>query len=256
MLRVGAVGYLNTKPLIEGLEGYIPNCRLTLDIPSRLADSMRNGQVDVGLIPVAEYFRAGNYGMVPGLGITSCGPVGSVYLLAKNSLERITQLALDEGSRTSACLARILLHKKFGLLPKVCLFPMDQKEIPDEVDGLVLIGDRAMKALPVEFRERVDLGAWWTSETGLPFVYAVWAVRPGLVLSNEQVAGFHKAWETGKSRLAEIACRESVAKGMTAPAILHYLTEQIGFEVNVREQEGMNLFGKMMVEFEKISKAV
>ena len=130
MLRVGAVGYLNTKPLIEGLEGLLPGCKLSLDIPSRLADSMRSGKVDVGLVPLAEFFRAGDYGMIPGLGITSSGPVGSVLLLAKNGLDSITHLAMDEGSRTSAALARILLHKQFGLLPKIHLLPIGQTVVP------------------------------------------------------------------------------------------------------------------------------
>jgi len=252
ILRVGAVGYMNTKPLIEGLEVFLPGCRLTLDIPSRLADSMKSGEVDVGLIPVAEFFRAGNYGMVPGIGITSCGPVGSVFLLAKNGMERITTLAMDEGSRTSASLARILLHKNLGLLPKIQPFPMGQASVPEDVDGLLLIGDRAMKTPPPGFKEQSDLGAWWTRETGLPFVYAVWAVRPGLVLSPNENAAFHKALNLGRSRMAEIARRESSVYGLPVSRVLHYLTEQIGFEVGEKELQGMHLYGEMLAEFENM----
>lgn len=254
MLRVGAVGYLNTKPLIEELEGLLPGCKLSLDIPSRLADSMRSGKVDVGLVPLAEFFRAGDYGMIPGLGITSSGPVGSVLLLAKNGLDSITHLAMDEGSRTSAALARILLHKQFGLLPEIHLLPIGQTVVTPPIDGVLLIGDRAMKPFPWEFSESRDLGAWWTEETGLPFVYAVWAVRPGLVLKPEQTAAFHKALELGRSKLGEIARRESERYGLPVSVISRYLTEQIGFDVGPREIEGMRTYGEMLVQFEKMVK--
>jgi chorismate dehydratase len=75
MIRIGAVNYLNTKPLIEGLDRFAPDARLTLDLPSRLADQMHRGELDVGLIPVAEFFRAKNYSIIPGCSISCAGPV-------------------------------------------------------------------------------------------------------------------------------------------------------------------------------------
>lgn len=255
-IRVGAVGYLNTKPLIEGLEELLPDCQISLDLPSRLADSMHAGQVDVGLIPVAEYFRAKNYGMVPGLGITSHGPVGSVLLLSRNGLGNLKNLGLDEGSRTSAALAKILLWKKLGTLPAFHNFPIKQASVPDTTDGLLLIGDRAMGALPDGFKINWDLGEVWTEEFGLPFVYAIWAIRPGFTLSSRQVDAFHAAYQRGKSKIGEIAKRESGAHGLPEAAIIHYLTRQIGFEVGVEELKGLRLFGEMLVDFEARHKPI
>src|SRR6266849_3046254 len=113
-IRIGAVNYLNTKPLIEGLEELAPEADLVLEVPSRLADSLAEGRLDVALIPVIEYFRAGTYSIVPNIAIASRGPVLSVTLFSRVPWEKIRRVALDEGSRTSAALCQILLRKKYG----------------------------------------------------------------------------------------------------------------------------------------------
>src|ERR1043166_9283267 len=104
MLRVGAVNYLNTKPLVEGLTEFAPNIRLSFDLPSVLADRMDAGEVDVGLIPVVVVFRAGDYSFVPYRRVSSRGPVLSVTLFSRVPWDEIRSVSLDEGSRTSAAL--------------------------------------------------------------------------------------------------------------------------------------------------------
>jgi chorismate dehydratase len=99
-VRVGAVNYLNSKPLIEGLTTFAPGIDLALDLPSRLADRMALGELDVGLIPVVEFFRAGSYTLIPDIGIASRGPVLSVTLFSRVPWADIRSVALDEGSRT------------------------------------------------------------------------------------------------------------------------------------------------------------
>src|SRR5947207_2593615 len=103
-IRIGAVNYLNTKPLIYDLEQLAPEARLILEVPSRLADMLAEGELDVALIPSIEYFRAGSYSIVPDIGITSRGPVLSVTLFSRVPWAEIRRLSLDEGSRTSAAL--------------------------------------------------------------------------------------------------------------------------------------------------------
>ena len=103
-IRVGAVNYLNTKPLIERLTDFAPNIDLSLDLPSRLADQLATGEIDVGLIPVVEYFRGEGYTFVPNVAIGSRGPVLSVTLFSKVPWEEIRTVALDEGSRTTRSL--------------------------------------------------------------------------------------------------------------------------------------------------------
>ncbi|HMC65139.1 MAG TPA: MqnA/MqnD/SBP family protein, partial [Gemmataceae bacterium] len=114
-IRIGAVEYLNTKPLICDLETLAPNIELILEVPSRLADLLADGQLDVALIPAIEYFRAGSYTVVPDISIASRGPVLSVTLFSRLPWAGIRRVALDEGSRTSATLCQILLQRKYGI---------------------------------------------------------------------------------------------------------------------------------------------
>ena len=123
-IRVGAVNYLNTKPLVERLTDFAPNVDLSLDLPSRLADQLAAGDLDVGLIPVVEFFRGDNYRFVENVAIGSRGPVLSVTLFSKVPWAEIRTVALDEGSRTSAALTQILLRKRYGVTPAVETLPI------------------------------------------------------------------------------------------------------------------------------------
>src|SRR5262245_58359126 len=145
-LRVGAVNYLNTKPLIERLTDFAPNIDLSLDLPSRLADKLAAGELDVGLIPVVEFFRGENYTFVPNIAIASRGPVLSVTLFSKVPWAEIRSVALDEGSRTSAALAQILLRQRYGVRPELAPLPLDHDAEAVPTDAVLLIGDRAMRA--------------------------------------------------------------------------------------------------------------
>src|SRR6516165_1657700 len=118
-VRIGAVNYLNTKPLICDLEELAPDAELVLDLPSRLADRLADGSLDVALIPVIEYFRAGTYSVVPDIAIASRGPVLSVTLFSKVPWTGVRRVALDAGSRTSAALTQVLLIKRYGATPEV-----------------------------------------------------------------------------------------------------------------------------------------
>src|SRR5712692_1677255 len=108
-VRVGAVNYLNTKPLIDDFEELAPEAELVLEVPSRLADLLAEGRLDVALIPAIEYFRSGNYTVLPNIAIASRGPVLSVTLFSRVPWSGIRWLAVDAGSRTSSALAQVLL---------------------------------------------------------------------------------------------------------------------------------------------------
>ncbi|HLZ10810.1 MAG TPA: MqnA/MqnD/SBP family protein, partial [Chloroflexota bacterium] len=99
-IRVGAVNYLNTKPLIYDLEALAPDVELSLAVPSKLADQLATGELDVALIPAIEYFRGGPYSIIPDISIASRGPVLSVTLFSRVPWPKIRRMALDEGSRT------------------------------------------------------------------------------------------------------------------------------------------------------------
>ena len=118
-LRIGAVSYLNTKPLIYGIERFAPQAELVLDYPSRLADDLARGRLDVALIPSIEFFHDPSYSIVSDACIACRGPVLSVKLFSRGPIEAIRTLALDEGSRTSVALVRILLAERYGVRPRI-----------------------------------------------------------------------------------------------------------------------------------------
>jgi chorismate dehydratase len=125
VIRIGAVNYLNTKPLICDLERLAPRAELLLDVPSRLAELLADGRLDVALIPVIEYFRAGCYSIVPDIAIASRGPVLSVTLFSRMPWTEIRRVALDAGSRTSAALTQILLARRYGVSAEIVSLPLD-----------------------------------------------------------------------------------------------------------------------------------
>lgn len=243
-IRIGAVNYLNTKPLIHELDQLAPEAALILDYPSRLADRLSRGDLDVALIPIVEYFRSGKYCLVPGISISSRGPVLSVTLFSKVPWARIRRVALDEGSRTSAALSRILLHHRYDVRPELVPLLLDAR--PDEVDAdaVLLIGDRAMHACLPGFAHAFDLGQEWHDWTGLPFVYAAWAVRPGVELGAVEEA-LHEAKRRGMENTGPIAAREAKVLGLDAGFCRRYLTNIIRFDLGPRELAGMRRFHEL-----------
>jgi chorismate dehydratase len=238
-IRIGAVTYLNSKPLVYELESLAPQADLILDYPSRLADQLAAGQLDVALIPVIEYFRARDYRLVPNIAIASQGPVLSVTLFSRCAWTEIRRVALDEGSRTSAALAQVLLRKKYAIAPEICPLPLDQHAENVDADAVLLIGDRAMHACLPGFRFAFDLGQEWHDWTGLPFVYAAWAVRPGVELGSVLDA-FHEAKRRGIDNAGAIAAREAPQLGLDAGFCRRYLANIIRFDLGPRELAGLH----------------
>jgi chorismate dehydratase len=239
LVRIGAVNYLNTKPLICDLEELAPEAELVLDLPSRLADRLAAGELDVALIPVIEYFRAGTYSVVPGIAIASRGPVLSVTLFSKVPWENIRRVALDVGSRTSAALTLVLLRNRYGVRAEAVALPLDRPAEDVDADAVLLIGDRAMRACLPGFAHAFDLGQEWSDWTGLPFVYAVWAVRPGADLGGVPEA-LAEAKRRGLARTGPIARDEAPQLGLDAGFCRRYLTNIIHFDLGPREQAGLH----------------
>jgi chorismate dehydratase len=246
-VRIGAVNYLNTKPLICDLEELAPEAELILDLPSRLADRLAAGSLDVALIPVIEYFRAGSYSVIPEISIASRGPVLSVTLFSKVPRTEIRRVALDVGSRTSAALTQVLLRNRYGVRPDVVPLPIDQAAEEIDADAVLLIGDRAMRACLPGFEFAFDLGQEWAEWTGLPFVYAVWAVRPGVDLGGVPEA-LAEAKRRGQARVGRIAHDEAPHLGLDAGFCRRYLTNIIHFDLGPREQAGLHHYYMLACE--------
>lgn len=246
-LRVGAVNYLNTKPLVEGLTSFAPNVQLSLDLPSRLADRLATGALDVGLIPVVEFFRGDNYTFVPNIAIGARGPVLSVTLFSKVPWGEIRSVSLDEGSRTSAALTRIVLQKRYGVRPRFEPLPIDSPADDLATDAVLLIGDRAMRACLPGHRFAYDLGEEWAAWTGLPMVFAVWAVRGGVDL-GAAAGAFHRAKEYGLAHAGAIAQREAPGLGLDPGFCRRYMSNIIRYDLGPAELAGMERYRELAAE--------
>lgn len=239
--RVGAVSYLNSKPLVENWSAHALGAELSLDLPSRLADGLAQGQFDVALIPSVEYFSNDGYSILSDACIACHGPVWSVKLVFRTPPERVRTLALDEGSRTSAALAKILLRLRLGLSPELVQFPIDAPIESVKADALVVIGDRAMHLDAAPWKEVWDLGEEWIADTDLPFVFAMWAARPHF--GDLELAGALSAIRNeGVSRAKAIAEREAAKYGLTPAAVLKYFEEHLYFRLGERERRGLSEF--------------
>jgi chorismate dehydratase len=246
-LRIGAVNYLNTKPLIYRLAERAQDLRLELDLPSRLADRLAAGALDVALIPVFELLQQPGYTIVSDACIACRGPVWSVKLFCRVPPAQIKTLALDEGSRTSAALVRVLLKQRFGLAPKLEPLPIGDSLGQTEADAVLLIGDRAMRSPGGPFVEVWDLGDEWCRSMELPFVFAVWAARAGVDVTRvERVLG--ETRDRGLAHLREIAAAEAAPLGLTQPECYTYFDKNLHFTLGPREQAGLETFAKAGIE--------
>ena len=240
-IRVGAVNYLNAKPLLERLAVFAPSVDLSLDLPSRLAQQLAAGEIDVGLIPVIEYFRGVNYSVIPDVAIASRGPVLSVTLFSRVPWSEVRSVALDEGSRTSAALTEVLFRARHRSCPAFEPLPIDTPADDLATDAVLLIGDRAMRACLPGYQFAYDLGQEWADWTGLPFVYAVWAVRDGINLGPVEYA-FRRAKEAGLAAAGQIAQREAAGLGLDPGYCRRYLTNIIHYDLGPREAAGLKRY--------------
>lgn len=250
-MRVGAVSYLNTKPLVYQFDRFAPQAELVFDVPGRLADDLTAGRLDVALIPSVEYFRDPSYTMVSDACIACRGPVLSVKLFARVPIAEIRSLALDEGSRTSAVLVQILLAKRFGVRPRIESLPVECGLADTQADAVLLIGDRAIYSPPGRFAAVWDVGDEWCQWTGLPFVFAMWVARAGCDLQEIEQA-LSQSRDAGLAHLPEIAAAEAAALGLTRPECLAYLRDRLHFQLGPGEREGLALYRRLAEEMQLI----
>jgi chorismate dehydratase len=240
-VRIGAVTYLNARPLTISLPRLAPWAEIAFDLPSRLADALDSGRLDVAMIPSIEYCRHQRYTVISDACIACDGPVRSVKLYGRVPVERIRTLALDEGSRTSAVLVRILLKQRFGLEPEVAPLPIGDSLEETGADAAMLIGDRGMTAPRGSFEFIWDLGEEWSRWTGLPFVFAAWIARPGIDLRGVDSA-LAAARDDGVTRLAEIARLDAPGLRVPEAECLSYLRDHLTFHLGDRQRQGLELF--------------
>jgi len=251
-VRIGAVSYLNTKPLVAGLEARGDLFSLRFDLPSRCAALLHGGEVDLGLIPAIEYQR-GDYWIVPDLAIGANGPIASVAVFSRVPVERIRTIALDTSSRTSVALTRILSARHWGIAPEFVPAEPDLRTMLAKADAALLIGDPALVVDPAAYDAlKLDLGSEWQAMTGLPFVFAVWTGRAG-VMSPEHVAELQAARDRGLASLPAIAQREGGGDPAAADRALRYLRDNLKYGLGDAEIAGLRRFHALAADLDIVS---
>lgn len=246
-LRLGAVSYLNTKPLVYGLDAYPDQFDVRFDVPAKCADLLHEGRVDLGLIPAIEYLR-GDYAIVPDVSIASDGDVATVAVFTRRPIESVHTLALDLSSRTSVALTRVLCAKKWHIDPKLTPAEPDLDAMLRRADAALVIGDPAFEIDPARHRvTKIDLGGEWKALTGLPFVYAMWVGRPGAV-TPEQCRALADARDQGVAHLADIARAVGRGDAVLEQRALVYLRDNLKYGLGAAEQAGLRRFHELATE--------
>jgi chorismate dehydratase len=229
--RIGAVPFLNATPLVYGLED-----RVQFFPPNELSDAFRSGQIDVGLLPIVEYFKYDNHLLVPHMAIGSCGPVESVKLFLNKPLKALRVVGVDRRSRTSALLLRVLLETRYKVTPKYVILKNVREAPPLEYDALMIIGDEAIRHDTTA--DSIDLGDEWTQWTGLPFVFACWQVRRGFT-DGATIEMLHNAALEGTSKIEQIA---SLVPGFSPHFVKRYLSECICYDFGEDHERAIEIF--------------
>jgi chorismate dehydratase len=244
--RVGAVGYLNTTPLVWGMmhgpqRGLV---ELSLANPAICAQQVEDGTTQIGLVPVAEVARQG-LEIVPGVGIACLGAVRSILLFSRLPWAEVRTLAADTSSRTSVQLARVILRESFGVEPEITAYKPELTTMMQQADAALIIGDPALLIDPQQSGYQwLDLGEEWFNLTKLPMVFAVWAGKPKLPV-KELTELTRASYEFGKAHLTKIIETEYQRRGISHQLADAYLRRYIRFEIGPPEQQGLETFFEM-----------
>jgi len=214
---------------------------LSFSIPSVCATEIEENLTEVGLVPVWEIARQG-LEIAAEVGIVAHGAVRSILLISRVPWPKVRTLAADSSSRTSVQLAKVILREKFGVEPEVTEHRPDWSEMLSKADAALVIGDPALRIDPgtIPF-EYLDLGAEWTTLTGLPMVFAAWAGKPGVPERGFRDLAF-RSYQFGMAHLSEILGTECSKRNISRSLGERYLSEHIHFPLGPDELEGLRQF--------------
>lgn len=256
MTNLGTVPFLNTRPLIYPLEKSVVKHGFNIMYfePSLLSQKLAEGTVDVALIPSVELFRSDDYDVLPGISISSFGKVDSVILSSEKEISRVKSVSVDSRSRSSAALLRIIFEVFLGKVPKY----VNRKPgngFLNGVDAGMLIGNSGLRSLHLGGRKHAftyDLGDIWTKETGLPFVYAVLAMKKSCSLEDGCYESLLEARCQGENLVEEIAGIESKKLGLRRDQCSEYLSERIKYDLDDIKIEGLMKYRDLLYGLNEI----
>jgi chorismate dehydratase len=254
-LRISAISYLNTAPLMwdfeHGEAGRLFDISYTL--PSACARALAEGTADIGIIPAAAYAEIPGLQVLPEIAIASRRAVRSILLVSKVPVEKIRTVALDTSSLTSVALTKVLFEKWLG--GRRAFWPMapDVDKMLDTHDAALLIGDPALKVDRSRY-VTLDLAEEWIRCTGKPFVFAFWAVRGAALREADPLLDLAMIFRDSRdhglepSSLSQIAREWSPRVGLTEAEVCAYLTESIHYQLDAGCLEGLRLFYRYATE--------
>ncbi len=235
--RIGAVPFLNAIPLVYGLED-----RVQFFHPSKLSDEFDAGRIDVGLLPIVEYFKDDDRLLVPHIAIGAKGPVQSVKLFMQKPLRDLRRVGVDNRSRTSALLLKVLLELHHKIRPQYEQMDLEKDFSWQRYDAVLMIGDQALQY--DKAAESLDLAGEWVVWTGLPFVFAAWQVRRGFSDST-MIQMLEDAAAQGIAKIDHLA---SLVPGFEPAFVKQYLSESLCYEFGEDQQHAIELFARFLTQ--------
>ena len=262
-LRVSAISYLNTAPLMWNFE-HGPKreelqrtFQVDYTLPSHCAQMLADGSADIGIIPIAAYTSIEHLLILPDIAIASDNAVGSILLVSKVPLEKIETVALDCSSRSSAALVQVLFTKHWKHEANFVPAEPELNAMLASNDAALLIGDPALKADRSRYLTW-DLAHEWRTFAGKPFVFAFWAVRAGAASEDELAyiaEVFRTSRDVGLAHVPEIANEWSRKLELSPEFIIDYLTENIQYSLHAGNVAGMQLFFELAAELKVLPPA-
>jgi chorismate dehydratase len=254
-LRISAISYLNTAPLMWDFEHSDAGKAFDISytVPSQCAARLAAGSADIGIIPAAAYATSQGLVILPGVAIASRKPVRSILLVSKVPLEQIRSVALDTSSLTSVALTKVLFAKWWGPRRTFTSMEPDIEKMLAEHDAGLLIGDPALKIDRSRYLT-YDLAEEWIRFTGKPFVFAFWAVRQSALKDAPPALDLTTVFQDSRDNGLKPANLDRIARdwsprlGLSDADIHEYLTENIYYELDASCVEGLELFYRYAAE--------
>lgn len=261
-LRISAISYLNTAPLMWDFEHGSAAAQFDIEytLPSSCAGALRNGSADIGIIPAAAYVTIPDLVILPGVAIAAQRAVRSILLVSKVPLEKIRTVALDTSSMTSVALTKVIFAKWLGGVRAYTAMAPKLDEMLREHDAGLLIGDPALQVNRARYHT-YDLAEEWIRLTGKPFVFAFWAVRKAALQDAPPDLDLASIFQQSRNHGLEGDSLDEIAKTwgpqlhLSAPEVKSYLTQNIYYYLDSGCLQGLRLFYRYAAQTGALPKA-
>jgi chorismate dehydratase len=237
MIRLACVSYLNSRPLVHGLEND-SRVKLSFAVPSLLLDELLTHRADIALLPVIDILKVPGAQVLSAGGIGCDGPTLTVRLFSRKPLEQTTVVGADPDSHTSVALSKLIFARRFGLSPRYV-------EPTNSLDTLLLIGDKVITRAPLDMPFQLDLGQAWKELTGLPFVFAIWTARQDVQVDMAN-ALLTESRLQGMQHIESILVEHALPRGWPIDIARQYLTQYLNYAIGPTQLRAIDAFHRIV----------